>query len=70
MEQREDVEVLRLKFSFGFVCHGPLRDYTRIKELIARELPETRLIYSLPSTRPLFLIKGEVKRDERKERVE
>jgi len=69
LEQREDVEVLRLKFSFGVVCHGPLRDYAALVDFISQKLPETRLIYKLPSTRPLFLVK-EVKRDERKERVE
>jgi len=59
-----DLEALRLEVSFGVVCRGPLCDYAKLKDFVRNELRDTRLIYSLPSTRPLYLVK-EVKENER-----
>jgi hypothetical protein len=69
LEKIEDIEIARMRVSFGVVCNGPLYEYAKLIDFVKGELPNTRLIFSLPSTRPLYLVK-EGEKNERREREE
>ena len=52
----EENEDSHLFVSFGFVLYGPLSDFKRFKQQLAAS-ESSRLIYSLASSQPLWLVK-------------
>jgi len=55
---------LEIHVSYGFICHGPIRDYAAIRDFI-RTFSQTKLVYHTGSTRKLFIVKeGENERKE------
>lgn len=62
----EENEDSRLFVSYGFVLYGPLSDFKRFKQQLAAS-GSSRLIYSLASSQPLWLVKKKQIEENRKE---